>query len=1128
MIAKKGVFFSTDALIAVTLILFVVILAYPLSNEQKFNTDIHYDLLETLQTLTLEELDNAQVQQLIASGEINNTNKTILEYIGELYTTNITAAQNLANAVLTELNVSENVGLWYDTTLISSLNTSSIEDAKEIKTTRQIISGIKAGENVVGLSARALLRNTAQIQYTYLGGYVGDGNLTLTSEYNGTITHAELELTINKNFEIYVNENYTGNYSMSPSDVTPTRYTIPITHFHSGVNRIELRSSGAYAAGGFLRVTYNSDLIYQNPQKYYFPGIQGLVNVYDGLYLPGQLQNMSAYLHFNTSQRTFLTIGNKTIMNTSGLGETIITLTDDDLRALLNYNELSNTSTPIRFGLENVSLVQNGTSNADVILITDISGSMDWRLDSDSTGIARNNCSDPLLYDSSTKRISLAKCLDKQFVATILSAGNNRVGLVAFESDANSYVDLTSNQVTLNNTIDAYSTGGATCVSCAINRAYSMLQTHGNATRPKYIIVMTDGVANVRSTETCTDIYGVGVSTSYKEASGINGILLRRSTTLWDEITSPTTNTLNDIELYSDTLGFAVGSSGTIIKWDGSSWSSVTSPIATTINAIDLNSTTFGFAVGASGRVLKWNGTVWSTAATISNSPTLYGVSIVNQSLIYAAGLRTGSGRIYRSTNGGTTWSEVLNSGSTIRDIRMANATFGFTVGNNGEINRWNGASWSSVTSGTSDNLYRVERINSTAWTAVGGDNGNSVVLSYTSSWSELFDSGGDSLRDIGFTGSDQYALGEGATVFEKNTTAWTKKFNIPLAYMGNETTGITCTTDQDSCSESNSYPSLNANYSSCRAHNELNATVHAIGFGPITTCSFATQTLQAIASCGNGSFYSSSNATILQQFYSSIAQDIIQLSYTEQTSQLQGNLSTRLYPDSYIQYQITQPTLPYGVILTQEQNVNATGGLQYTIPSGVTLLESRMTSYSGAKWTKELQVNGSVIYNLTKWGTDYSSLGDPFVIAIPKASLINGSHLKTNIGVAPSNETFGSSTNKLIVTTARNASSFSPITSTSEGCIWTIDFEDNTNDTMALPSGYAGATLCYYQESTQAYNPNDAAQSAVWLLLRSLDANNNNRVDVHFSTEDVAINLTTIQGIPFSWSTEVQVRTWR
>ena len=114
-----------------------------------------------------------------------------------------------------------------------------------------------------------------------------------------------------------------------------------------------------------------------------------------------------------------------------------------------------------------------------------------------------------------------------------------------------------------------------------------------------------------------------------------------------------------------------------------------------------------------------------------------------------------------------------------------------------------------------------------------------------------------------------------------------------------------------------------------------------------------------------------------------------------------------------------------------------------------------------------------------------------------------------------------------MIYTVVKNASGFSPIVSLAEGCAWEIQFEDNTNLTTKIPEDYSGSEECYYTENNLQYNVNDAIQTAVFNLLKELDTNLNNKIDIEFTEQDLLIDLSEITGIPFPWSTEVQVRKW-
>src|SRR3989344_1511117 len=178
---KKAIFFSTDALIALSIVLIFILMAYyPLQYFQK-NSTTGQDVLSILSTLKVGEINNPYVQNLISQGKIKNLDNNILEQIGEFYVTDTSEATALASNVLSSLDIKEDYGLWYETTLIYSQNKTAYENSKEVKTDRRIITGIRQGENVTGYAARAFLSNSKQTKYFFFGGYFGVGKISLNA-----------------------------------------------------------------------------------------------------------------------------------------------------------------------------------------------------------------------------------------------------------------------------------------------------------------------------------------------------------------------------------------------------------------------------------------------------------------------------------------------------------------------------------------------------------------------------------------------------------------------------------------------------------------------------------------------------------------------------------------------------------------------------------------------------------------------------------------------------------------------------------------------------------------------------------------------------------------------------------
>ncbi len=1126
---KRGIFFSTDALVALFIILILLLIVYPQFRASEHETSISSDILKTLSSLKIKEVQSSTVQSWIAQGVVD-PEKAVIDQIGILAITNPSLAKNLTGIVLQKLETPENIGIWYDNSLIFSLNSTSFAAAKNVNTERYIVSGI-GGLNGTGMStgfsARGFLASGLRTQYYYLGGYVGDGNLTLRAEYYGNVSSAEMELAINNNFTLYINGVASGAYAASPSEFVPAAYNLDLhkQNFISGANLIEFKGDNLHIAGGFVRINYISDVNYSQQKRYYFPGVQGILNVYDGFSTPSVINEMNIFLHYNSPYEAFLNIGNITVWNGSSAGDATASIQNSQLSTLLNYPSLSNKTIPLRFGSKNASIFINATGNADVILITDTSGSMDWRLNSGAIGTARN-CGDPMLTDPTTKRISLAKCIDQDFVLAILNGTNNKVGLVSFANSANSYVNLTTDISLLNNTINAYAPSGSTCVSCAINRAYLLLKDT-DPTRKKFIITMTDGVTNVRSTSVCYDVKGSGDDPSSVISSqvGSSGAIAQYSNSQWRAMTSPTASQINNMDFLNSTLGFAAASSYQIFKWNGNSWALQQDLGTQNLYGINLFNSTLGFAVGDSGKIAKWNGVSWSEYQDTGNDG-FRDVKIFNSTLGFAVG---DVGKIFRWTGGSSLWSEYADIGNQdLKAVDIFSGNYGLAVGTSGEIYVWNGNSWSMQQDLGSSTLTDVDIFNSTLAFATSTDNRIYRKLG-SSSWSSNYQAAVDMNTILIFNSSLGFAAGAPAEgVVFWNGAVWNNTYP-GYYYQGNSTNGLSCS-DIDSCSEYETAPMLNANYSSCRANSDINATVHSVGFGPVTTCAFSEKTLRAIASCGNGSYYASDNATQLQQIYQNISQSILQFSYFQQTAiNAGGNASGILYPDSYIEFNYTEQPTPFGLILGIEKKFSDASSGVFEIPQGSKLLDTRTISYSGPRWTDNVKINNVDAYKLSNYGINYILLGDPYSIEIPigLVSTTMNNTINLTTGLSPTNVTSGSAENKIIYTIAKNFSAFSPITPSAEGCIWTIQFEDWTNLTTAIPSGYNGTSLCYYTYQQQVYSTNDALQVAVYNLLRELDFDLDNLVDVKFSQQSFSIDLSQITGIPYTWHTEVQVRTW-
>jgi hypothetical protein len=317
-----------------------------------------------------------------------------------------------------------------------------------------------------------------------------------------------------------------------------------------------------------------------------------------------------------------------------------------------------------------------------------------------------------------------------------------------------------------------------------------------------------------------------------------------------------------------------------------------------------------------------------------------------------------------------------------------------------------------------------------------------------------------------------------------------------------------------------------------CHAWQAHNITVYAIGFGPNVN-----QTLMENigVNCGHGAYYYG-NVSQIVNIYNQVAQAIISASYLEQTIVGQGVATSRLYPDSYIRFNYNR-TLPYGLIITSETPAFGNNFSQgsFFVPEDSIPYEVRAVSYSGSKWTSRVEINSSStsgwdsIFDLAKYNSSFSSLGDPYVVNIPIEKVSSGNNnVKISVGLNFLNYSAGSPYNKVIYSLVKEMSSYSPIVSSSEGCAWLLEFEDGSNSLLSVPANYSGSNQCFFTSSNITYNSNDAIQASIYLLLSKLDLNSNHKIENRFSQEDLTINSVEVTGIPFPWETELQIRTWR
>ena len=215
-------------------------------------------------------------------------------------------------------------------------------------------------------------------------------------------------------------------------------------------------------------------------------------------------------------------------------------------------------------------------------------------------------------------------------------------------------------------------------------------------------------------TGTLNAVWGASASEGF--AGGDNGIMLRFNGSSWSGMSFPSSGNVYGIWGSAANDVFAVTSNGEILRFNGSSWS-VSTTSASPLWAVYGTSANDVYATGENGVVLRFNGFNWSPV-NASTSGTLAGVWGSSATNLMAVGstVSGATGIAFRNTGSGWT-SMTMPTSALLTSIWGPSANDVYATGDAGLIVRWNGNSWSTMSSGTIDQLWSV----SGAPTGTGG-----------------------------------------------------------------------------------------------------------------------------------------------------------------------------------------------------------------------------------------------------------------------------------------------------------------------------------------------------------------------------------------------------------------------
>jgi hypothetical protein len=273
-----------------------------------------------------------------------------------------------------------------------------------------------------------------------------------------------------------------------------------------------------------------------------------------------------------------------------------------------------------------------------------------------------------------------------------------------------------------------------------------------------------------------------GLDESNVIAVGDFGGVARYNGAAWAWSSAGVSRGLHDVWIASPTDAFAVGDAG-VFRYDGSAWR----PLFNTGN--DYYQCVWGSGpddvwCGTTTDYLShWNGTSWSTVI-LGSYNYFYDMWGTASNDIYAVGQSGNTGLATVWHYDGATWSDVTPPGVTNYSFNSVWGTASnnvYVAGDGGTIRRWNGSSWSGMTT--------TGLPAGTHWNAIRGRSASDIYLAMSgyvyhfngSSWTDtglLDDFGGTYhyLRDLWAGPSKLYAVGDAGAVITYDGSSWTSE----------------------------------------------------------------------------------------------------------------------------------------------------------------------------------------------------------------------------------------------------------------------------------------------------------------------------------------------------------------
>jgi photosystem II stability/assembly factor-like uncharacterized protein len=240
--------------------------------------------------------------------------------------------------------------------------------------------------------------------------------------------------------------------------------------------------------------------------------------------------------------------------------------------------------------------------------------------------------------------------------------------------------------------------------------------------------------------------------------------------------TSGTPQSLNSVDFFSASEGWAVGAAGTVLHTNdsGTHWTQVSIGATQSLNAVamDYYDPLAVNIAGVGGKFYATRDGITWYSSTLAGSPTLNAVDFPTSDIGYATG---NSGALYRTIDSGHTWTRLITpSGANFYGLYFYDEFTGWVLGANGTAlyTENAGTTWEVVNLGVTADLRALSYgDDSTAWIV-----GNRVILKSTdSAYSFRATTVPYDLRDIAaLSATNAFAVGTGGNIYvTTDGSAW-------------------------------------------------------------------------------------------------------------------------------------------------------------------------------------------------------------------------------------------------------------------------------------------------------------------------------------------------------------------